>query len=82
MWKVNVESQEMEVFHSVQLDGIAKEVVVDEGLDGWVGEEVFVVHNGAVVNISVVREVEGCVLKEVVVELVPRVFDQSDGDVA
>ena len=45
LWKVNVESQEVEVFHSFQLDGIAEEVVVDKDLDGWVGEEVFVVHN-------------------------------------
>ena len=80
--KVNVESQEVEVLRTFQLDGITKEVVVDKGLDGWVGEEVFVVHNEAVVDISVVREVECCVLKEIVVELVPRVFYQGDGDVA
>ena len=61
---------------------IAKEIVVDQGLDGWTGEEVFVVYNEAVVDIAVVREVEGCMVEEVVVELVPRVFDQGDGDVA
>ena len=74
--------KEVKVFHSFQLDGIAKEVVVDEGLDGWVGEEMFVLDNEAVVDIAVVREVEGCVLKKVVVKLAPRVFDQGDGDVA
>ena len=56
--------------------------MVDERLNGWVGEEVFVVHNEPIVNISIVSEMESCVLKEVVVELVPRVFDQGDGDVA
>ena len=61
---------------------IAKEVMVDESLNGWVGEEVFVVHNEAVVDVAVVGEVEGCMLKKVVVELVPRVFDQSDCNVA
>ena len=73
MRKVNVESQEVKVFHSFQLDGITKEIVVDESLDGWMGEEMFVVHNEAVVNIPVVREMEGCVLKKIVVELMPRV---------
>ena len=82
LWKVNVESQEVKVFHSFQPDGITKEAVVDEGLDGWVGEEVFVVHNEAVVNKSVVREVECCVLEKIVVKLVPRVFDQGNGDIA
>ena len=36
---------------------IAEKVVVDQGLYGWMGEEVFVVDNEAVVDIAVVREV-------------------------
>ena len=82
MGKVNVESQEVEVLHGFQLDGIAKKVVVDQGLDGWAGKEVFVVYDEAVVDIAVVGEVEDCVVEEVVVELAPRVLDQGDGDVA
>ena len=42
----------------------------------------FAVHNETIVDIPVVREMEGCVLKKIVVELVPRVFDQGIGDVA
>ena len=38
--------------------------------------------NEPVVDIAVVSEVEGSVLKEIVVELVPRVFDERDGNVA
>ena len=36
----------------------------------------------AVVHVTVVCEVECSVLKEIVVELVPGVFDESDGNVA
>ena len=72
----------MKVVHCFQLYWIAKEVVVNESLYGWVGEEVFVVHDETVVNVSVVGEVEGCVLEEVVVELVPGVFNEGDCDVA
>ena len=42
----------------------------------------FVVNNEAAVDISIVCEVEVCVLKEVVVDLVPGVFDEGDGDIA
>ena len=35
-----------------------------------------------VVNIAVVSEVEGSVLEEIVVELVPGMFDEGDGNVA
>ena len=42
----------------------------------------FVVHDEAVVDVSVVCEVEGSVLEKVVVELVPRVFNEGDGEVA
>ena len=51
-------------------------------MNGWVGEEMFVAHNEPIVNISIVGEMESSVLKEVVVELVPRLFDQGNGDVA
>ena len=71
-----------EVLHGFQLDGIAEKVVVNQCLYGWVGEEGFVVYDEAVVDIAVVRKVEGCVVEQVVVKLVPRMFDQGDGDVA
>ena len=32
--EVNVETQKVKVIHRLQFDGIAEEVVVDEGLDG------------------------------------------------
>ena len=41
--------------------------MVDESLNGWRGEEVFVVHDETVVDIPVVREMEGCALKKIVV---------------
>ena len=42
----------------------------------------FVAHDEAVVDVPVVCEVEGSMLEKVVVELVPRVFNEGDGDVA
>ena len=39
-------------------------------------------HDEAVVHITVVGKVESSVLKEVVVELMPGVLDQGDGNVA
>ena len=47
----------MKILHCFQFNWIPKEVVMDEGLYGRVGEEVFVVHNEAVVDVSVVSEV-------------------------
>ena len=38
--------------------------------------------NEAVVHIAIVGEVEGSVLKEIVVKLKPGVFDEGDGNVA
>ena len=38
--------------------------------------------NETVVYVAIVCEVEGSVLKEIVVELVPGVFDEGDGNVA
>ena len=67
LWEVNVEAQEVEVVNWFQFDWVTKEVVVDQCLDGWVGQEVFVADNESVVDVSVVGEVECCVLKEVVV---------------
>ena len=58
---------------------VTKEVVMDKGLNGWVLEEMFVVDDEPVVNISVVCKVYVSVLEEVVVDLVPGVFDESDG---
>ena len=57
LWEVNVETEEMEVVHRFKFHWVAKEVVVDEGLNGWMVKEMFVVDNEAVVDISVVREV-------------------------
>ena len=67
----------MEVIDGFQFDWVAKEVMVDQRLDGWVGQEVLIVDNEAVVHVPIVSEVEGCVLKEVVVELMPGVLYQS-----
>ena len=72
----------MKVINCFQFDRIAEEIAVDEGLDCWVGEEVFVVDNEAIVHISVVCEVEIGVVKAVIVELLPGVLDEGDGDIA
>ena len=79
LWEVNVEAQEVKVVHCFKFDRIAEKVVVDEGLDCWVGEEVFVAHDEAVVDVSVVCEVEGSVLEKVVAKLMP---SEGNGDVA
>ena len=57
LWEVNVETEEMEILYRFKFHWVAKEVVVDEGLNGWMVKEMFVVDNEAVVDISVVREV-------------------------
>ena len=54
--EVNVETQEMEAVHRFEFHRVAEEVVVDEGLDGGMVEEMFVVYNEAVVHISMVGE--------------------------
>ena len=63
MLEVNVETEEMEILHRFEFHWVTKEVVVDEGLNGWMVEEMFVVDNETVVNISIVREVWVSVLK-------------------
>ena len=55
--EVDIETQEMKVLNWFQFDWVSKEVVVDEGLDGWVLEEVFIVNNEPVVDVSVVCKV-------------------------
>ena len=82
LWEVNVETEEMKILHRFEFHWISKEVVVDEGLDSRVVKEVFVVDNEAVVDIAIVSEVEGCVLKKVVVDLMPGMFNEGDGNVA
>ena len=72
----------MEIVNWFKFHWVSKEVVMDEGLNGWVVEEVFVVDNESVVNISVVCKVQVGVLEEIVVDLVPGVFNEGDGDVA
>ena len=54
--EVDVETQEMEVVHRFEFHWVAKEVVVDEGLDGGMVEEMLVVYNEAVVHISIIGE--------------------------
>ena len=61
--EVNVEAQEVEIVNWFEFHWVSKEVVVDEGLNGWVVEEVFVVDNEPVVNISVVCKVQVGVLE-------------------
>ena len=82
MWEVDVETEEMKILHRFEFDWVAKEVVVDEGLDSRVLKEMFVVDNEAVVDISIVSKVEVCVLKEVVVDLMPGVLNEGDGNIA
>ena len=57
MWEVDVETEEMKILHRFEFHWVAKEVVVDEGLNGWMVEEMFVVDNETVVDISIVSEV-------------------------
>ena len=57
LWEVDVETEEMEILHRFEFHWVAKEVVVDEGLNGWMVEEMFVVDDETVVDISIVREV-------------------------
>ena len=45
-------------------------------------KEMFVVDNEAVVDISIVSKVEVCVLKEVVVDLMPGVLNKGNGNIA
>ena len=72
----------MKVVYRFKFYWVTEEVVMDKGLNGWVLEEVFVVDDESVVNIAVVCKVYVSVLEEVVVDLVPGVFDESDGYVA
>ena len=82
LWEVDVETEEMKILHRFEFNWVAKEIVVDEGLDSRVLKEMFVVDNKAVVDISIVRKVEVCVLKEVVVDLMPGVLNEGDGNIA
>ena len=82
LWEVDVEAEEMKILHRFKFHWVAKEIVVDEGLDGWVLKEMFVVDNEAVVDVSIVSKVEVRVLKEVVVELMPGMLNEGDGNIA
>ena len=82
LWEVDVETEEMKILHRFEFHRVAKEIVVDEGLDSRVLKEMFVVDNEAVVDIAIVSKVEVCVLKEVVVDLMPGVLNEGDGNVA
>ena len=61
--EVNVEPQAVKVIDSFQFHWVPEEIVVDKGLNGWVVEEVFIVDNEAVVNVTVVSKVQVCVLQ-------------------
>ena len=82
LWEVDVETEEMKILHRFEFHRVAKEIVVDKGLDSRVLKEMFVVDNEAVVNIAIVSKVEVCVLKEVVVYLMPGVLNEGDNNVA
>ena len=82
MWEVDVETEEMKILHRFEFHRVAKEIVVDKGLDSRVLKEMFVVDNETVVNIAIVSKVEVCVLKEVVVYLMPGVLNEGDSNVA
>ena len=82
LWEVDVETEEMKVLHRFEFHWVAKEIVVDEGLDSRVLKEMFVVDNEAVVDIAIVSKVEVCMLEEVVVDLMPGMLNEGDGNVA
>ena len=82
LWEVDVETEEMKILHRFEFHRVAKEIVVDKGLDSRVLKEMFVVDNETVVNIAIVSKVEVCVLKEVVVYLMPGVLNEGDSNVA
>ena len=82
LWEVDVEAEEMKILHRFKFNWVAKEIVVDEGLDSRVLKEVFVVDNEAVVDISIVSKMEVGVLKEVVVDLMPGMLNEGDGNIA
>ena len=63
LWEIDVETEEMKVLHRLEFHWVAKEIVVDEGLDSRVLKEMFVVDNEAVVDIAIVSKVEVCMLK-------------------
>ena len=82
LWEVDVETEEMKVLHRFEFHWVAKEIVVDEGLDSRMLKEMFVVDNEAVVDIAIVSKVEVCMLEEVVVDLMPGMLNEGDGNVA
>ena len=82
LWEVDVETEEMKILHRFEFHRVAKEIVVDKGLDSRVLKEMFVVDNETVVNIAIVSKVEVRVLKEVVVYLMPGVLNEGDSNVA
>ena len=51
-------------------------------MDSRVLKEMFVVDNEAVVDISIVSKMEVGVLKEVVVDLMPGMLNEGDGNIA
>ena len=67
MIEINVKPEEVEVVNCFKFDWISEKVVVDEGLYGWVGKEVLVVDNKAIVHVAVLGEMEVRVVKQVVV---------------
>ena len=61
--EVNVETQEVKVVHRFQFHWVPEEIVVDEGLNGRVAEEVLIVDNETVVDVTVVSKVQVRVLQ-------------------
>ena len=72
----------MHVFHRFQFHWVAVEVRANQRLDGEVLEEGVVESYEAVVHVPVVDEVDLGVVCQGVVELMPRVFDEGNGDIA
>ena len=56
--QVNGEAKEVGVFDSFELNGVAEKVLVNECLDGWMWEKVFVVGDEPVVHVAAVVEME------------------------
>ena len=80
--EVDVEAKEVHIIHGFQLNWVAKEVRVDECLNADVGEESVVEGDEGDVDVAVVGEVDLGVVCEGVVELMPGVLGERDGDIA
>ena len=78
--QVDVEAQQVKVLDRFKFNGVTKEILANECLDSWVGKKMFVA--GDETHVAVVVEMEVRVVEKVVAQLVPSMFNESDGNVA